>query len=322
MKKTSNLRREYPIRKPLFASCKSSSTENNINPCIDGKVPSNEPTVQPHRKRSKFNNFPSGATRCEKGQEVSQFSTGPGAQIETGIHDQDRVNTEGSLNVRRKRSSKRPHSTDKAGLRECIKKDILEDKLLSVNDNDDNSMGMVIDLKETCTSDSFTSYFTPQASGNLIGTQQSSLQNSEVPSSQIVGNLSCSRDLLADFFDDDDIAGLDLSAIISSYNSQRKKEDRKSSHQGAYNQLKVGMNKCVSVSYENLHSEEVPRTKNVPSNPVRQGKTDNENDDCTGHNNDEIKSKNAEELFYGLPQSVGRLIKKHKGIEKLYGTYE
>ena len=340
MKSSSNLdhaKVKGKYRRPLF--------DIPDEPRVDG-------VVKPERKRSKIDEpGPSrdGETNAGVARPIKETLTVATARLETGgnktglkqlagnsnYSSEDQVNSDNFLNVKRKRFNKgisKSHD-DKTYY---DRKDILDDKLLQLPAVEKINYPSTKKRVETqhvndvdmSSQDSFTDLFASSAT-NSPGNR---LQSSNPNSSQVALSQNAGGDPFSNFDDDDDfkLAELDMSGIISSYNSactEIKNQERQSD---TCCQLGVKIheetsNKIHEKENDDIKDSKIP-VKNIADKAIQQVNSDantaaNIN---TGHISNEIKNecetKDANvELFYGLPPHVGSLIKKHKGIEKLYG---
>ena len=379
-------------RRPLFTSNKISAEKVDIQ---------NEPRVhlvaQPERKRSRIHEPVSSNVYEKKCSDINQgkdFLTKPINQGGTGTDNKTQnvkqtactetqslrpdfqrkvvLNSEGCLNVRRKRSNKRNLTvTSDYHKASSDRKDILDDELLwlpTVSNSNDSCASMRMDdnrVVETCTDkfsqDSFTDLFASSTSTPL-STPQSNVQHSLQ---------KCSGTSFLDLLDDDlKLAELDVSGIISSYNSafyKLEKETLQAENNDLMNlEIKKTKSNTACKTFKLSQVEKYPKIamntldkpqindKSVKTNMcdemynsslskllhesdqkvMKQVDTNvginiqNELDSSSktiGTVNDEMKNgcqandtKASDEQFYGLSLRVGSLIKKHKGIEKLY----
>ncbi|CAB4030456.1 Hypothetical predicted protein, partial [Paramuricea clavata] len=400
-------------RRPLFTNNKNST--ENVDIQHDQHQSRVDGIVQPERKRSKiaypipsnFHGKNSSEVKPTNGlfsKPISQSMTITASKnvqqqptcLETegprpGF-EKEAIDSDGSLNVRRKRSNKRALSSDHEKTN-SDRKDILDDELLwlpTVKNHDNCSTSKrnnnIVDTYDIDTGmssqDSFADLFA-STTNTPVCTPQSSVPNSEVFSSQSDCNLKCGGNLFSDLFDDDDskLAELDVSGIILSYSSSCKELESQKTQSDTCSEMEMEINKTNSntacKTYKSSHTEKDPKVinssdqkalqkvkandKNVNTSVYNQGcnnsshaekdlktmnmldkrlpvqpvNTDVKNVDTnrqnqadiscksTGNMKNELKNEcqakdTSEELFYGLPPKVGNLIKKHKGIEKLY----
>jgi hypothetical protein len=366
-------------RRPLFTNnTRAEKVDNQHQPRV-------HLTVQPERKRSRIDgpdssningknsfqgNQSSGfidkatnqsmtVTSSEK-QNVQQQTAPETVSLRPGFQN-EAVNFEGSLNVRRKRSNKRiltiTSDYDKAN---SNRKDILDDESLwlpAFHDNNDShtNIGMDNHAIDTCTGmssqDSFTDLFASSTMSTPVSTTQSRIQHE---SSSSTGNS------FSNLFNDDDdlkLAELDVSGIISSYHSASSKVEinKANSNTGSHKlahaekHMKIVMNtsdKSLQINNKNtsmsdMHNPSLSKllekkdqkiTEQVDINTEDVGGNIQNKQDSSNKTirniEDEMKNgcqandvKTSDELFYGLPAKGGHLIKKHKGIEKLYGKF-
>ena len=379
-------------RRPLFTSNKISAEKVDIQ---------NEPRVhlvaQPERKRSRIddpvfsNVFEKNSSDVNQGkdllaqsinqtvtesktQNVKQTAGTETQSLRPSFQRNLVVNSECSLNVRRKRSNKRnlpvTSDYDKAS---SDRKDILDDELLwlpTVSNNDDICTGLRMGshVTDTCSGlfsqNSFTDLFASSTS-TPMSTPQCNLQQS---------SRKCSGSSFLDLLDDNDdlkLAELDVSGIISSYNSACNKLEKQQLHSDENDFMKVEIkttkgntacktfelsdvekypkiamntldktqinnknlntNVCAEVHNSSLnrllHESDQKVTKQLDTNVGINIQNELDISSKTvGNISDEMKNgcqaidaKTSDGLFYGLSSRVRSLIKKHKGIEKLYG---
>ena len=371
-------------RRPLFTSSKISGEKvDSQNELRDDLF------VQPERKRSRIDE-PVSSNVCEKNSSdvnqgkdlIAKSINQSGTVTDNKTQNVQRtactetqclrpdfqrkvvLNSEGSLNVRRKRSNKRnltvTSDCDKAS---SDRKDILDDELLwlpTVSNNNDSCTSMRMDgnhVIDTCagmfSQDSFTDLFASSTSTPL-STPQSNIQHSL---------RICSGNSFLEFLDDNDdlkLAELDVSGIISSYNSACNKLEKQTLQSDNNDLMKVEIKTTKSSTacktFKLSHVENNPKkiSRNINTNVCdevhnsslnkllhesdqkirKQMDTivginiQNELDSSSktiGNTNDEVKNgcqtndpKTCDEQFYGLSSRVENMIKKHKGIEKLY----
>lgn len=179
---------------------------------------------------------------------------------------------------------------------------------------DDNCASKVIDdhLIDSCTlsQDSFSDLFASSTASTPGGMPQSNIENSEVFSSLNMSTLKDNNDSILDFFDGNDskLVELDVSGLISSYNSACKELE---------NQKKDST--LVDESRKTSQQESAD-IENVNTNMYNQLERSSTNDNFVNGTKNECQGGDeSEKLFYGLPLNVESLIKKHKGINNLYG---
>ena len=364
-------------RRPLFTNDKN--TAENVDIQHQSRV---DLVVQPERKRSRISDQISSNIDGNNSSEINRTNGLVGKSINQCMTItaseklQECPRAGGSLNVRRKKFNKRTPKSDHDEAN-CNKKDILDDELLwlsTVNNNDFSGTSKIdnhVIVTGMSSQDSFTDLFASSTTSTPICTPKSSIQNSEVFSSQDDGNL------FSHFFydvDDSKLAELDVSGIISSYKSSQEGLENQKSQSDTCSQMEVEMSRTnsntVCSTYKLSHAEQYPKIINKPLQRVKGNKhvntsmhnqvqnltaneslhaekdpkvikqvetnvndvgtiSQNEPDissKTTGNISEEMKSENqandrSDELFYGLPSTVGNLIKKHKGIEKLYGRF-
>ena len=135
-------------------------------------------------------------------------------------------------------------------------------------------------------------------------------------------------------FDDDDFELAEFMSGISSYNSACTEMKNQECSQLGVKIHEETSNKMHEKENDDIKDSKIP-VMNVADKAIQQVNYDAKSVDKnrqlntaadinTGHISNEIKNecetKDANvELFYGLPAHVGSLIKKCKGIEKLYG---
>jgi hypothetical protein len=279
-------------RRPLFTNNKNST--ENVDIQHDQHQSRVDGIVQPERKRSKIaypirSNF-HGKNSSEV-KPISQSMTITASKnvlqqptcLETegprpGF-EKEAIDSDGSLNVRRKRSNKRALSSDHDKTN-SDRKDILDDELLwlpTVKNHDNSSTSNLrnnnlVDTYDIDTGmssqDSFADLFASSTTNTPVCTPQSSVPNSEVFSSQSDGNLKCGGNLFSDLFDDDDskLAELDVSGIILSYSSSCKELENQKSQSDTCSEMEMEINKTNSNTacntYKSSHTEKDPKVIN------------------------------------------------------------
>ena len=265
--------------------------------------------------------------------------TGLGKAGNLNYPNEDKVHSDMSLNVKRKRFSK-GISNFQDNKNETRAKDILDDELLqspvvesidSISTNERVESQQVKDV-DMSSQDLFASPIT----NSLVDRPQSSNPNS----SQVTLSQNSGSDLFSNFFDDEDdlkLAEFDMSGIISSYNSTCIEIKDQESQLGTCSQVDVKMHKETPKLLQQEESNSSIPVMNMACSTMQQVGSDvkpvDENKPLNPGNVDTIHISNAvkseceakdasEGLFYGLPPHVGSLIKKHKGIEKLYGKFK
>lgn len=301
--------------------------------------------VKHERKRSKIAEAGlSGGeeTNARVGRPVEEILTVTTACPETGGNNpglkqlagnlnypnEDKVNSDNFLNVKRKRVNR--------GISKSHDELLQLPAVENINSTNKRVETRHVNDVDMASQDSFTDLFASSTTNSPVDRLQSSNSNSsQVPLSQNTGS-----DLFSNFDDDDlELAELDISGIISSYNSTCMEIKNQKPQSETCNQLGVKIHEETS---KTMHEEENDNIKdsNIPvmniaddaiqqansdhSKPVDKNKQLNTANIDTSHISREIKNgcetkDTNKELFYGLPSHVGSLIKKHKGIEKLYG---
>ena len=361
MKSSSNFEHvKVKNRRPLFTN----SEDNPHHARVAGSGVS-----QPERKRSRFNDSVFSNVQSKNSAKVKGIYSltakgsdksiapskkeskqqpvctqndcpGPGFQVLLDNENQKKDIFDGPLNIMRKKCNKRTCISNLNKIDSDSKvTDILDDKslrLLSVH-SDHSSTNMKNDISKTDMSsqDSFTDMF-----GSPAASEIASFQNDR--------NLKRRGNLFSEFFEDDSqLAELDMSGIISSYNSVNSNMENASLHSDS---SKVEINKTDCTASDNysksLHGKvnylcnginnlDTSKLSHMEKDTKIMGMLDdnevldnaqqqvqhNMNADDTNKqlHNSPTTMDTSEELFYGLSPHVESLIKKHKGIEKLYG---
>lgn len=191
----------------------------------------------------------------------------------------------------------------------------------------DDQYGKNID---TCVKDnsmssqaSLPNVFASSTSASPVSPLQIISQSSEMFS--MLSESQRSDNLFSDFLDDSDsnFAELDVSGIVSSYNSASKDLENQEPKACSYNQTEVEVTEQLNVNSDNntynTCASKDPNGMNSPTAKQVGNFSKTAREVCSEIKNKQQAKETNKELFYGLPLKVGNLIKKHKGIGKLYG---
>ena len=260
------------------------------------------------------------------------------------VQKADKTKSGRALNVQRKKSKKGTFTSSHG--RTSRPRDILDYEFMCLsnveNKCDTNTMESERisrnHTKDSCTSsqDSFTDLFASSPASSPINMKQCNAENLDLFSSPNFNTAKCNAESIFDLSDvnDSKLAELDVSGLISSYNSDcQKVELPKIPQQNVcspkHEEITSNDTSKDRLSYTgidedlNFLNHVIPNKKNVSTDILTGNQLDNsrKNDDPMNIKikNDCQAKETTNELFYGLPLYVGSLVTKHKGIEKLYG---